>query len=69
MKDPENLLGVLKDLVGNNEVSPTIVNRQAITLNISYVNFVSLPDEGLCVCSSTFYGYECGLRMKSSDDF
>src|SRR6266496_2692684 len=68
MKDPEDLLGVLKDLIRDDQVGLTICKRQGVTLDVSNANLVSFAHQVPCVFPSSFYCDECGLWMKSSDD-
>ena len=68
VKDPKDLLGVLKNLVGHNQVSLRIRKRQRVALNVGQVNLVSLTGESLGVFSSAFYRDQFRLRMESLDD-
>jgi hypothetical protein len=69
MKNPENLLSMLENLIGNNEIGLAIRKRQAVALNVEHVNLVGFPCQSMSVCRSTFHSYKSGLRMKSSDNF
>ena len=47
VKNPKNLLGVLQNLVGKDQISLTIRERQIVALNIGYVNLIRLSGQGL----------------------
>lgn len=69
VEDPKDFLGVLKDLIGDNQVRLAVRQWQRIALNISHVNLIGLARQGLGVFFSAFHGNEDGLGMEPADNF